>query len=137
MPSRAKGELRTAVLRILWASETPLTAKEIRARFDGHEPVPAITTLLTVLDRLGTSGLVDRAASTSGESVFSASAPESQYTADAMLATLLNADDSSAALLHFAGELDASHLALLRKALGADPTTANAANGDSSRNQAE
>jgi len=113
-----------------------MTAKEIRARFDGSEPVPAITTLLTVLDRLGTSGLVDRAASTSGESVFSASAPESQYTADAMLATLLNADDSSGALLRFAGELDASHLELLRQALG-DPRTADGASGDSPRNAAQ
>ena len=118
MPARAKGELRTAVLRILWASDTALTAKEIRAAFD-EDATPAITTVLTVLDRLGTSGLVDRAPSPSGESVFSASAPESQYTADAMLTALLKADDASAALLRFAGELDAGHLEILRAAVNA------------------
>ncbi len=117
MAPRAKGELRTAVLRILWAADRPLTAKEIRASFGPAEPLPAITTLLTVLDRLGSSGLVDRAPSASGESVFSASAPESEYTADAMLTALMSADDASAALLRFAGELDEGHLEILRSAL--------------------
>lgn len=117
MASRAKGELRTAVLRILWASDSPLTAKQLRASFGDSEPVPAITTLLTVLDRLGASGLVERAPSGSNEAVFAATAPESQYTADAMLSALLNADDSSAALLRFAGELDEGHVEILRKAL--------------------
>jgi predicted transcriptional regulator len=117
MAPRAKGELRTAVLRILWAADQPLTAKEIRAAFGPDETMPAITTLLTVLDRLGSSGLVDRAPTDIGESVFSASAPESEYTADAMLSALMNADDTSAALLRFAGELDDGHLEILRSAL--------------------
>lgn len=117
MAPRAKGELRTAVLRILWAAARPLTAKEIRASFGPDESMPAITTLLTVLDRLGSSGLVDRAPSDIGESVFSASAPESEYTADAMLTALMTADDTSAALLRFAGELDEGHLEILRSAL--------------------
>jgi predicted transcriptional regulator len=116
---RAKGELRTAVLRILWAADRPLTAKEIRASFGPDETVPAITTLLTVLERLGSSGLVERAPSSIGESVFSAAAPESEYTADAMLSALMNADDTSAALLRFAGELDDGHLEILRSALNA------------------
>jgi predicted transcriptional regulator len=115
--------LRTALLRILWAADEPLTAKQIRARFT-DEPIPAITTLLTVLDRLGASGLVDRRPSPSGESVFSASAPESQFTADAMIAALVSADDSSAALLRFAGELDEGHLEILRKALSERPEKA-------------
>ncbi len=120
---RGRGELRTALLRILWAADEPLTAKQIRARFT-DEPIPAITTLLTVLDRLGASGLVDRRPSPSGESVFSASAPESQFTADAMIAALVSADDSSAALLRFAGELDEGHLEILRKALSERPEKA-------------
>jgi predicted transcriptional regulator len=117
MAPRAKGELRTAVLRILWSADRPLTAKDIRASFGPAETLPAITTLLTVLERLGTSGLVDRAPSATGESVFSSSAPESEYTADAMLSALMNADDASAALLRFAGELDDGHLEILRTAL--------------------
>ena len=121
MAPRAKGELRTAVLRILWAADEPLTAKQIRASFGEDEGVPAITTLLTVLDRLGASGLVERTPSATGESVFAASAPESQFTADAMIAALLNADDSSAALMRFAGELDDGHLEILRKALAERP----------------
>lgn len=121
MAPRAKGELRTAVLRILWAADEPLTAKQIRAAFPETDGIPAITTLLTVLDRLGATGLVDRAPSASGESVFSAASAESQFTADAMIAALLNADDSSAALMRFAGELDEGHLEILRKALGERP----------------
>ncbi len=117
MAPRAKGELRTAVLRILWAANEPLTAKQIRASFDVEEPVPAITTLLTVLDRLGTAGLVEREPSVSGESVFAAATPESEYTADAMLSALLSSEDSTAALMRFAGELDEGHLEILRKAL--------------------
>ncbi len=117
MAPRAKGELRTAVLRILWAADEPLTAKQIRVSFDAEEPVPAITTLLTVLDRLGVAGLVERTPSPSGESVFAAATPESEYTADAMLSALLSSEDSTAALMRFAGELDDGHLEILRKAL--------------------
>jgi predicted transcriptional regulator len=119
--ARAKGELRTAVLRILWTAEAPLSAKQIRARFREDEPIPAITTLLTVLDRLGASGLVMREPSGSGEALFAATAPESQFTADAMIAALQSADDSSAALLRFAGELDEGHLKILRNALNQRP----------------
>ena len=121
MVQRAKGELRTAVLRILWAADAPLTGRRRRAGSVGVDAVPAITTLLTVLDRLGASGLVQRGPSPSGEAVFAASAPESQFTADAMISALLNADDSSAALMRFAGELDEGHLEILRTALNVRP----------------
>jgi predicted transcriptional regulator len=116
MVGRAKGELRSAVLRILWSSEEPLTSRGIQARFD-PESVPALTTILTVLERLRATGHVHKQPSPSGEFVFSVSGEAFQSAADVMLSALLNSSDTHAALLRFAGDLDDSHVALLRQAL--------------------
>ena len=56
--TRARGELELVVLRLLWAADEPLTAREIQDRFPGR--VPASTTILTALDRLRAKGDVTR-----------------------------------------------------------------------------
>jgi predicted transcriptional regulator len=115
---RSRGVLETAVLRILWHSRRPLTAREIQACFDQDARVPALTTVLTVLDRLRVKQLVDKASSEGGF-VFSAARSQSGYVADAMMAALATAEDRSPALLQFAATLDPGDLATLRRALSA------------------
>lgn len=111
--SRQPGELERSVMSVLWRTG-PLSASEVRRTLP--EPAPAITTVLTVLDRLRAKGLVTR--DDEGSSlVFSAAVSESDHTASAMLAALESSDDRGAALVRFAGDLTASEVAMLRAAL--------------------
>jgi predicted transcriptional regulator len=103
------------VLQKLWAFGEPSTSRALRESFPVEER-PALTTLLTVLDRLEKKGLVTRVPS-SGGSLFSATREESEATATAMGRILGQTHDREAALLHFAGQLDPDDIAALRKAL--------------------
>ncbi|SMQ71203.1 Predicted transcriptional regulator [Plantibacter sp. VKM Ac-1784] len=114
---RARGELESTVLRILWDSAEPLRVREIQEHFPDKQP--AITTLLTVLERLRLKGSVVRESDGPQGNRFSASTTESGYAADAMLTALTSVGDRSAALIHFAGDLDDDDVALLRSALDA------------------
>ncbi|TKJ96832.1 CopY family transcriptional regulator [Plantibacter flavus] len=114
---RGRGELENTVLRILWESDEALRVREIQERFP--EKQPAITTLLTVLERLRLKGSVLREADGPKGNRFAASTSESGYAADAMLSALTGVGDRSAALVHFAGDLDDDDVELLRSALDA------------------
>ncbi|RCK68449.1 transcriptional regulator [Desertihabitans brevis] len=112
---RARGELETAVLRTLWQSEQPLTAQELLPRLPGA--TPALTTVLTALERLRVKGEVVRVGEGTRGVRFRPARSESEYTGEAMLATLADSSDRTAALLKFAGSLDPQDVAALRDAL--------------------
>lgn len=114
---RNRGELESQVMHILWETATPLAAREVLEHFPADEAVPALTTMLTVLDRLVKKGAVLKTQSGSGGSIFTAAVSEPESTADAMVSALLSSNDRSAALLSFAGELDARDVEVLRSAL--------------------
>jgi len=127
MPQRrSRGALEAAVLEMLWAAGRPLSARELRERFAeglGGDPAvdgetPALTTVLTVLERLQGKGLVLRTRSEDGRAMFSAARSQSGLAADAMVAALKAATDRDTVLLRFARRLDEHELDLLRKALG-------------------
>jgi predicted transcriptional regulator len=113
---RRPGELEVTVLRALWATDRPITARQILAGFSAD--APAMTTLLTVLDRLATKGQVEKIAGPDGALVFSAAQSESTHAAGQMLETLVKVDNRSATLLQFAGDLDSADVEILRRALG-------------------
>ena len=115
MPRRSRGGLEAAVLRQLWRAEGPLSGGQIRAGFDEAER-PALTTVLTVLDRLADKDLVVREGAR-GSVLFTAARSESEETATAMARALSGAEDRATALLQFAGELGEDDLAVLRRAL--------------------
>lgn len=108
------------MIRILWDAALPLSAAEVRKAFPeaGPGPRPALTTVLTVLQRLEAKRRVTRSVSADGTLAFAARQSESGQAADAMLATLLATGDRSAVLLRFAGSLDAEDVEVLRRALG-------------------
>jgi predicted transcriptional regulator len=114
-PSRNRGELESQIMNILWDSAEPLTAKEVQSQFTVQ--VPAITTLITVLDRLRIKGTVTRAATGGRSQAFSAVRSRVDDIAHAMSRALSTAPDQSAALLMFAGSLSDDDRAVLRKAL--------------------
>ncbi len=118
--SRNRGELEADIMAILWASDTALTAKEIQARFQAN--IPAITTLITVLDRMRTKGSVVREASGGRSFTFMAARSKLDDVAATMASALSSTEDRSAALLHFAGSLSESDRAFLRQAIEDSPS---------------
>ncbi|MFZ4894382.1 BlaI/MecI/CopY family transcriptional regulator [Plantibacter sp. Mn2098] len=123
---RPRGELESLVLKALWSSSTPLSARDLQGTFDDPEATPALTTLLTVLDRLVKKGNVIKEPAAGAGFVFSAAESESSYAADSMVTALLSSSDRSAALLRFAGQLGDQDVEALRKALGPDASAADA-----------
>ncbi|MEX0426960.1 BlaI/MecI/CopY family transcriptional regulator [Nocardioides sp. DS6] len=98
-------------------ADSPLTARRITdtlARPGGTGP--ALTTVLTVLDRLHRAGEVDKARAAGGELLFSAARHEAGSVANDMLKALLRSKDRTGALLSFAGNLSTDDLAVLRDA---------------------
>jgi predicted transcriptional regulator len=101
-------------MRLLWDAGAPRTAKQLQAGFE--DPAPAVTTLLTVLDRLRRKGLVTRSDAKTNIT-FAAARSESDQAVENMLHSLDATGDRRAALLRFAGDLDRDDAELLRRAL--------------------
>ena len=113
--ARARGQLEHEVMQVLWDSPDGSTARDVVDRLDGAPA--AITTVLTILSRLGDKGLVQRLSGTGGGHVYRAVTSRDDGIVDTMLLSLGNSSDRQAALLRFAGELDATDAAVLRDAL--------------------
>ena len=115
MSTRRKGELERLILATLWASDESLTAVDIRATFD--EPIPAITTIITVLERLRTKGLVAREKSGTNSFRYTTTSDHNEHIADSMASALANSTDRSLALMNFTGQLSDEDKAVLRRIL--------------------
>lgn len=112
---RNRGELEADIMTILWQSDAPMTTKEVQARFT--EKVPAITTLITVLDRMCAKGQVVKESVGGRSQTFAAAQSRIAHVTNTMSSALQSADDHVAALLLFAGTLSEEDRAFLRKAI--------------------
>jgi len=112
-----RGELERAILRSLWEHPDGITARDLVSALPG--PELAMTTVLTVLDRLRRKHLAERDELTRPH-VYRAAVSREDYIAEIMLDALGQAPDRSAALTRFLGgvsETDTDHLRrLLRRA---------------------
>ncbi|KQO62864.1 BlaI/MecI/CopY family transcriptional regulator [Curtobacterium sp. Leaf261] len=117
--SRPRGQLEQAVLDALWAPDAHdgLTARAILESFP--EPRPALTTVLTVLDRLGRKGTVTRHEHADAALTFRAAHSRADHTASLMNSALAASTDREAALLQFTGSLASDDLDALRRAIDA------------------
>ncbi len=109
------GELERSVMNVLWDAHSPLTVRDV---LDGlGDRNLAYTTVMTVLDRLGTKEMVRR--QRDGRAFRYAPA----LTRDAATSELLHAaldeagTDRTAALVHFARSVDLAEAQALRAAL--------------------
>ncbi|AKU18406.1 BlaI/MecI/CopY family transcriptional regulator [Luteipulveratus mongoliensis] len=110
------GDLESAVMQVLWTSESPLSVREVHAALTGRDL--AYTTVMTVLDRLAKKGLADR--ERDGRAWrYTARASREELTAQVLRTTLggLDPADRTAALLHFLGESSSHERDELREAL--------------------
>ena len=109
------GELERSVMDVLWDAPEPLSVREVMTSLCEREL--AYTTVMTVLDRLGTKEMVRR--ERDGRAFRYAPA----LTRDAATSELLHAaldeagTDRTAALVHFARTVDAHEAQALRDAL--------------------
>jgi len=129
------GELERAVLQVLWDSRAPLAARDVLAALperDGSQL--AVTTVLTVLDRLRRKGLVRRERSGRAH-LYQAAVTREDYVADLMLAALGTAPDRGAALTRFLGAVTPADTDHLRQALqpDADRAPGGTPNADAAR----
>jgi predicted transcriptional regulator len=118
------GHLERAVLQVLWERPGPAAARDVlaalgdRAGAGGGAPRElAITTVLTVLDRLRRKGLVRRERSGRAH-LYQAAVSREDYVADLMLEALGQAPDRGAALTRFLGSVSPADTDHLRRALG-------------------
>lgn len=116
MPQRRPGSLGGTVLDALWDKPDGSTSTEIREAFP--DPKPALTTVLTVLERLQVKGLVRRTKADGRGYLFFATVPRDDTVVQSMVQSLTTATDRNLALLNFAGNLTDEDRAILRKALG-------------------
>ena len=114
------GQLERAVLAVLWDAAGPVSGRDVLAALagrDGAQRELAITTVLTVLDRLRRKGLVRRERDGRAHR-YQASVSREDYVADLMLDALGQAPDRSAALTRFLGGVSPADTDHLRRALG-------------------
>ena len=110
------GELERAVMDVLWNTPEPVAATRIVEELP-REHAPAVTTILTVLDRLGAKGFVTR--ERFGRAYrYSATTSRAELIATTMLEALGSTSDRRSALVHFAGSVSTEEKALLRELLG-------------------
>lgn len=97
-----RGELERAVLQALWEHPGGLTARDVVGALADREP--ALTTVLTVLDRLRRKDHVTRD-ETARPHIYRAANSREDYIAELMLDALGQATDREAALTRFLGRV--------------------------------
>src|SRR5262249_19752427 len=108
------GELERSIMDILWAENSPLTAREVGRLIADRDLAP--TTVMTVLDRLTRKGFLERTRDGRAWRYEPAETRDS-YVAELMLEALDMTGDRSAALTRFAQAVPASEAEILRRAL--------------------
>lgn len=108
------GELERSIMDILWAENTPLTAREVGRLIAERDLAP--TTVMTVLDRLTRKGFLERTRDGRAWRYQPAESRDS-YVAELMLEALDMTGDRSAALARFAKAVSGDEAEILRKAL--------------------
>ncbi|MCI3271233.1 BlaI/MecI/CopY family transcriptional regulator [Streptomyces cylindrosporus] len=111
---RSPGELESAVLATLWATDRALTPAEIQAELGGDL---AYNTVHTILRRLHDKGLVHRDAD-GRRGAYRPVKNAAQMTAEAMHRALDRGPDPIAALQHFVTGLSPAEEKALRELLG-------------------
>ncbi|MET8954527.1 BlaI/MecI/CopY family transcriptional regulator [Streptomyces sp. NPDC004393] len=110
---RPAGALEAEVMAALWAADGPLTAAEVHQQLsDGL----AYKTVLTVLGRLHTKGLVDRE-SVGRAHAYTPSRAAAELAAQEMNAALRRTGHRAEVLQHFVDTLDVDEQAALRALL--------------------
>jgi predicted transcriptional regulator len=111
---RPMGALERDVLSVLWTSESPLTASQVRRALPD---ALAYTTVSTILVRLAAKGLLKR--TPAGRAyAYEAVVSDADLAAERMRALLASTHDHDATLAQFVTTLSPRDVKALRRALG-------------------
>ncbi|MFG2006309.1 BlaI/MecI/CopY family transcriptional regulator [Spirillospora sp. NPDC048911] len=115
------GELERAVMNELWRRREGALARDLAEALPSH---PAITTVLTILERLTRKGIVSRTREGRAHRYFAVESKDA-HVAGLMQEALAGAGDRESALSHFLHSASVDDVAALRRMLKAlDPPEA-------------
>jgi len=110
---RRLGDLERSVMEALWASPEPMTARDIQSSLPGPS---ALTTVLTVLDRLERKGFVGRDRAERAHRYHAVRSKE-EYVSALMMEALSETNDRATALVRFVESVGDADARTLRDAL--------------------
>jgi predicted transcriptional regulator len=114
------GELEQAIMEIVWASDRPVTGREVVDQLAQSQARPVVyTTVLTVMDRLARKGILRKHPAGKAHTYRAVQSREA-YTAQRMASLLGTGGDPAAVLLRFVQQLPPEHAERLRDALQPD-----------------
>lgn len=117
---RQQGQLEQAVLSVLWQArangEPQLTSQQVLDQLPSEHQL-ALTTVLTVLSRLGDKNLVVRQQGSGRSLLFSSATSREEHDAAYLLRVFETSNNPALAFSHFAGQLSAEDLNLLKQSL--------------------
>lgn len=120
------GVLERMLMDVLWDTDRPLTANELKDRLvdpgtaSARPKQPATTTVLTVLSRLEIKGFVTRDRAIRPHH-YRAVTTRAEHTAELMHQVLGSVPDRQAALARFIGDVSPQEAETLRQLLGSTP----------------
>lgn len=116
---RGLGELESAIMDRLWSYHRPASVRNVLEDLRRERDI-AYTTVMTVMDKLHTKGLLRRKA-VGRAYVYETVASKEAYTAELMRNTLASSGNQAATLVHFLERLTPEESAALDAALKVYP----------------
>ncbi|MET7460191.1 BlaI/MecI/CopY family transcriptional regulator [Nonomuraea sp. NPDC005501] len=116
---RGLGELESAIMDRMWARRRPASVREVFEDLKQERTI-AYTTVMTVMDKLHTKGLLKRRP-VGRAYVYEPVASKEAYTADLMRTVLAGGGNQAATLVHFLERLTPEEAAALEAALQVFP----------------
>nr|WP_285779269.1 BlaI/MecI/CopY family transcriptional regulator [Microtetraspora sp. NBRC 13810] len=116
---RGLGDLEATIMDWLWAHRRPASVKDVLEDLRRERDI-AYTTVMTVMDKLHTKGLLKR--HLAGRAyLYETVASKEAYTADLMRESLASSGNQAATLVHFLERLTPEEAAALQAALQVYP----------------
>ena len=116
---RGLGELESTIMDHMWAIKEPASVRDVLVHLQKVRPL-AYTTVMTVMDKLHTKGLLKRKP-VGRAYVYEAVSSKEAYTADVMRDSLAKSGNRAATLVHFLERLTPDEASALEAALQVYP----------------
>ncbi|TMR20814.1 BlaI/MecI/CopY family transcriptional regulator [Nonomuraea turkmeniaca] len=116
---RGLGELESAIMDRMWATNAPASVRDVLEHLRKDRAL-AYTTVMTVMDKLHTKGLLKRKP-VGRAYIYEAVSSKEAYTADVMRVSLAKSGNRAATFVHFLERLTPEEASALEAALQVYP----------------
>ncbi|NUR93160.1 MAG: BlaI/MecI/CopY family transcriptional regulator [Nonomuraea sp.] len=120
---RGLGDLEATIMERMWARHRPASVRDVLEELQREREI-AYTTVMTVMDKLHTKGLLKRKP-VGRAYVYEPVASKEAYTADLMRTALASSGNQAATLVHFLERLSPEEAGALQAALQVYPPKGN------------